>query len=213
MKRSSSDRSAVSRRGPIVLGATALGLAGVLSYRTHPVQLALANGSTPTGSTTPTTPTTTVTPSSSAPTTTTVAPTTTLPSANSGVASSSSPTTTVAPTTTTVAPTTTTVAPTTTTTVAPSTTRSATGSDVNYFYGDLAVRVTVTGTTIKSVTIATLNDGGNPRSASIDEFSIPQLEQQAVAANSANIQGVSGASYTTQGFEQSLQSALKSLGI
>jgi uncharacterized protein with FMN-binding domain len=39
------------------------------------------------------------------------------------------------------------------------------------------------------------------------------LEQQALQAQSANIQGVSGASYTSAGFAQSLQSALHSLGM
>jgi uncharacterized protein with FMN-binding domain len=34
-----------------------------------------------------------------------------------------------------------------------------------------------------------------------------------VAAQSASIQGVSGASYTSAGFEQSLQAALKQLGV
>ena len=39
------------------------------------------------------------------------------------------------------------------------------------------------------------------------------LEQQALAAQSANIQGVSGASYTSAGFKQSLQAALQQLGV
>jgi uncharacterized protein with FMN-binding domain len=44
-------------------------------------------------------------------------------------------------------------------------------------------------------------------------MSTPQLEQQALAAQSSNIQGVSGASYTSAGFRQSLQSALTKLGL
>ena len=39
------------------------------------------------------------------------------------------------------------------------------------------------------------------------------LEQQALQAQSANIQGVSGASYTSAGFQESLQSALSKLNI
>ncbi len=42
--------------------------------------------------------------------------------------------------------------------------------------------------------------------------SIPIPEQQALQAQSANFQGVSGASFTTAGFEQSLQGALHQLG-
>ena len=102
---------------------------------------------------------------------------------------------------------------TTTTTAAPSVARSATGTATNYSYGILAVKVTVSGSTITNVSIASINDGGNPRSEYIDQQSIPQLEQQALSAQSANIQGVSGASFTTAGFEQSLQSALSKLGL
>ena len=76
----------------------------------------------------------------------------------------------------------------------------------------LSVSVTVSGTKVTKVGIASLDDGGNPRSQSIDQNSIPLLEQQALAAQSANIQGVSGASYTSAGFKQSLQAALQQLG-
>jgi len=95
----------------------------------------------------------------------------------------------------------------------PSSTRTATGPQVNYSWGVLSVSVTVSGTKITKVGIASLDDGGNPRSQSIDQYSIPQLEQQALAAQSANIQGVSGASYTSAGFQQSLQAALQKLGV
>jgi len=94
-----------------------------------------------------------------------------------------------------------------------STTRSTTGTQVNYDYGVLAVSVTAEGKKITKVGIASLNDGGNFRSQSIDQQSIPVLEQQALQAQSANIQGVSGASYTSAGFQQSLQAALNRLGL
>ena len=61
--------------------------------------------------------------------------------------------------------------------------------------------------------IAYLDDGGNPRSQFIDQQAIPLLEQQALAAQNASIQGVSGASYTSAGFDRSLQSALHTLGL
>lgn len=91
--------------------------------------------------------------------------------------------------------------------------RTATGQAVNYYYGILSVRVKVSGSRIVRVGIASLNDGGNPRSQFIDQQSIPLLEQQAMQAQSASIQGVSGASYTSAGFAKSLQSALHSLGL
>jgi uncharacterized protein with FMN-binding domain len=90
---------------------------------------------------------------------------------------------------------------------------TATGPSVNYNYGILSVKVTVSRGKITKIGLASLNDGGNPRSQSIDQQSIPMLEQQALQAQSANIQGVSGASYTSAGFAQSLQSALHSLGM
>lgn len=90
-------------------------------------------------------------------------------------------------------------------------TRTATGPQVNYNYGVLSVSVTVSGSKITNVQIGSIDDGGNFRSQSIDQQSIPMLEQQAMQAQSANIQGVSGASYTSAGFQQSLQSALSQL--
>lgn len=137
-------------------------------------------------------------------------------------AATAPPGSTAAPTTTTTTkpraggstpPPTTTGVPTTTTTAAPTASRSATGAATNYSFGILSVKVTVSGTKITNISIASINDGGNPRSAYIDQASIPMLEQQALAAQSASIQGVSGASYTTAGFEQSLQSALTKLGL
>jgi uncharacterized protein with FMN-binding domain len=95
----------------------------------------------------------------------------------------------------------------------PTGTRTAVGPQVNYSWGVLSVSVTVSGTKITKVGIGTLDDGGNPRSQYIDQQSIPMLEQETMQAQSANIQGVSGASYTSAGFQQSLQGALHQLGL
>lgn len=95
---------------------------------------------------------------------------------------------------------------------APSATRTATGAAINYNYGVLSVAATVSGTKLTNVTIASIDEGGNFRSQSIDQQAVPVLEQEALQAQSADIQGVSGASYTSTGFEQSLQSALTQLG-
>lgn len=91
--------------------------------------------------------------------------------------------------------------------------RTAAGLGVNYNYGTLAVRVTISGRRILRVGIASIDDGGNSRSQYIDQQAIPLLEQEVMQAQSANIQGVSGASYTSAGFVQSLQSALHTLGL
>jgi uncharacterized protein with FMN-binding domain len=90
--------------------------------------------------------------------------------------------------------------------------RTAVGPAVYYDYGTLSVRVTVSGHRIAKVSIASLDDARDPRSQFIDQQSIPLLEQEVLQAQSANIQGVSGASYTSAGFDQSLQGALRSLG-
>jgi len=47
----------------------------------------------------------------------------------------------------------------------------------------------------------------------IDQQAIPILQQEALQAQSASIQGVSGASFTSAGFTQSLQAALHQLGV
>jgi uncharacterized protein with FMN-binding domain len=200
------------RRSPIVLVGTAAGLVGLLTFHTKSAQLSL--GSLSQGGLVVTTTTSiaggpprdhSVAPTTAAPTTaapTTAAPTTAAP-------------TTAAPTTaapTTAAPTT--AAPTTAapTTAAVVTARTATGGSVNYSYGVLSVAATVSGTKLVSVSIASIDDGGSFHSESIDQQAIPILEQEALQAQSASIQGVSGASYTSAGFEQSLQSALTELG-
>lgn len=189
------------KRTSLALCGAVVGMVGLFGYR----------------SVAPTLPSFAIVPSSSQSSTTTTsrgntptstAPPTTVPTTTPTTHVPTTPTTpTTAPrTTTTVAPTTTTVAPSTTT-------RSATGASVNYYFGVLSVKVTVTGSKIVKVSIGSIDDGGNYRSQSIDQMSIPQLEQQALAAQGANIQGVSGASYTSAGFHQSLQSALTKLGL
>jgi FMN-binding domain len=91
-------------------------------------------------------------------------------------------------------------------------TRAAVGPAVNYNYGVLSVRVTVSGHRLVKISIATLKDAALSRSQLIDHQSIPILESEALRAQSANIQGMSGASYTSAGFAQSLQGALHALG-
>ena len=90
-------------------------------------------------------------------------------------------------------------------------TRTATGADAPNQYGDVQVRVSVKGTKITDVTAVAL-PGADPKSQEINAVAGPQLAQQAVAAQSAQIDGVSGASYTSDSYRTSLQSALDKLG-
>jgi uncharacterized protein with FMN-binding domain len=172
------------RRAPIVAVTTIAGLVGVLSFHTESTPLSIGIAPGKTAT------------RASIPTT--------------SIAAGSPP----APrSTTTTSPPSPAGSSTSTTTTIPSSTRSATGAAVSYNYGVLSVSVTVTGSKITNVRIASLDDGGNFRSQSIDQQSVPILEQEALQAQSANIQSVSGASYTSAGFEQSLHSALTKLGI
>jgi uncharacterized protein with FMN-binding domain len=89
---------------------------------------------------------------------------------------------------------------------------SATGTDVTFRYGAIAVTVTATGSKVTNVAVASLQESDN-RSQAIDNYAVPQLVQEAIAAGSANIQGVSGATFTSEAFTQSLSSALSKLGM
>jgi len=82
-----------------------------------------------------------------------------------------------------------------------------TGQAVRTRYGTVQVQVTMTGSTITNVSFLQLS-ATDSRSQQINANAGPILLEQTLAAQSAQIDGVSGATYTTQGYEQSLQSAL-----
>lgn len=94
-----------------------------------------------------------------------------------------------------------------TTAPAPAPTRSVTGQTVQTGYGPVQVQITVQGGRIVRVRpLQYPSDTG--RSYSISSYAIPILMQETLKAQSAQIDAVSGASYTSQGYQQSLQSAL-----
>jgi uncharacterized protein with FMN-binding domain len=99
------------------------------------------------------------------------------------------------------------------TTSDPAGTQTATGSvvDVGRGYGSIQVQATLENGRIVDIAALAVpqNDG---RSAMISQQSVPMLVQQAVAAQSAQIAGISGASYTSWGFAESLKAALLSVG-
>ena len=88
---------------------------------------------------------------------------------------------------------------------------TATGAVSQNQYGSVQVKVTVAGGKITQVAAVQLPQG-DPKSAQISQYAAPQLQSEAVAAQSAQIDGVSGASYTSQGYATSLQSALDKIG-
>jgi uncharacterized protein with FMN-binding domain len=96
---------------------------------------------------------------------------------------------------------------TSTTTKKAVTTKTVTGDAADTRYGPVQVQITVTNGTITSASAVEypLNDS---RDQEINGYAIPALNQEAVQAGSANIDHVSGATYTSDGYIQSLQSAL-----
>jgi uncharacterized protein with FMN-binding domain len=74
------------------------------------------------------------------------------------------------------------------------------------------VQVVVSGSKIKNVSFLQLT-AYDPRSHEINSAAGPILLQQTLAAQSSQIDGVSGATYTSEGYVQSLQSALDKAGI
>jgi uncharacterized protein with FMN-binding domain len=91
-------------------------------------------------------------------------------------------------------------------------TRSATGPAVNFGYGTISVRATVHGSRIVAVSVAKLSVL-EPTSSQICGEAIPMLRQEVLSAQSASINGVSGATYTSQGYVNSLQAALTELHV
>ncbi|WP_246203769.1 FMN-binding protein, partial [Streptomyces tailanensis] len=89
-------------------------------------------------------------------------------------------------------------------------TQVLTGSAVQTDYGPVQVRITVNGGKITQAEALQQPSGG--RSTQISGTAIPQLNQNAVAAGSADIDAVSGATYTSGGYKESLQSALDQAG-
>lgn len=86
------------------------------------------------------------------------------------------------------------------------------GSAVQTRYGIVQVEVRVTRQHIASVSFVQLS-AFDDRSAQINSQAAPILLQETIAAQSAQIDTVSGASYTSDGYVQSLQSALDAAGI
>lgn len=191
------------RRAVLTLSGTVAGLVALFSYKTHvPGVTPVAAPATPAALTTSAPPTTGASPSSSpsktpsktpAKMTTTKAATTPTTAPPASTPASAKPT----PAPTKAAPTT---AP-----AKPSGTFE--GPDVSTQYGPVQVVLTVANGKITAA-----NDVQQPGD-SIAANAIPQLNSETVQAQSANIQAVSGATYTSQGYIQSLQQAVNKAGL
>ena len=120
----------------------------------------------------------------------------------SGSTTSTAPTTSTPGATATPAPSATASAP-----AAASATKTVTGTAVDTRYGPVQVKVTFSGTTITAVdTVQYPNESG--RDVEINSQALPILQQETLSKQSAQIDTVSGATYTSEGYIQSLQSAI-----
>jgi uncharacterized protein with FMN-binding domain len=87
------------------------------------------------------------------------------------------------------------------------TTKTVTGDSVDTAYGPVQVKVTFEGTRITAID-AVQYPTESGRDQEINAQAIPMLRQEALASQSAKIDSISGATYTSEGYIQSLQSAI-----
>ena len=84
------------------------------------------------------------------------------------------------------------------------------GPSINVNYGNVQVQITVKDGKIVDATALQAPSGRNDRWTNM---ALPILKKQTLAAQSASIQGASGASYTSYGWYTSLQGALAKAGL
>ena len=82
-----------------------------------------------------------------------------------------------------------------------------TGSVASTRWGHVQVTITVTDGQITSVSVPTYPNT-NGRDKEINAYALPILKQETLSAQSADIDTVSGATVTSDGYKQSLQAAL-----
>lgn len=87
-----------------------------------------------------------------------------------------------------------------------------TGTAEDTRYGLVQVQAVVASGKLTDVTVLEVPDNGGYEDQ-IVQSALPQLKSEALSAQSANIDIVSGATYTSQGYAQSLQSALDQAGM
>jgi uncharacterized protein with FMN-binding domain len=82
-----------------------------------------------------------------------------------------------------------------------------TGTSEQTRFGNVQVKVTISGGKITDVTAVQLTDR-EQRSVQISNYAAPILRQEVIASQSASVSNVNGATYTTEGYLASVQSAL-----
>jgi uncharacterized protein with FMN-binding domain len=90
---------------------------------------------------------------------------------------------------------------------------TATGAVERYGYGELSVKVSVTGSEITAVSVPLLRTA-EPYSQQIADQVLPMLKSEVLTTHSAaGVQAISGATYTSEAYAASLQSALDKLHV
>lgn len=90
--------------------------------------------------------------------------------------------------------------------------QTVTGDSVQTRWGPVEVQVTVANGTITAVNVP-VYPSGNGKDEEINAYALPRLIQETLDAQSANVDMVSGATVTSDGYLQSLQSALDKAGV
>jgi uncharacterized protein with FMN-binding domain len=88
----------------------------------------------------------------------------------------------------------------------------ATGDAADTRWGPVQVELVLSGGKVTGVKVLQAPDG-NHRDIDINNQALPVLNEEALSAQSAQIDTVSGATYTSEGYLQSLQSALDKGGL
>ena len=89
--------------------------------------------------------------------------------------------------------------------------KAVTSDAVSTQYGPVQLKVTISGGRITNVEAVQL-PSSDPKSAEISSYAAPLLRQSALTKQSASIDAVSGATYTSDGYQTALQSALDKAG-
>jgi uncharacterized protein with FMN-binding domain len=94
----------------------------------------------------------------------------------------------------------------------PATTTATVAGDVTQtVYGPIQVTITIKNGKITAASVP-VYPNGTSHDQQLNSYAVPQLIQETITADSANISAVSGASYTSQGYISSLQSAIDKAG-
>ena len=91
-------------------------------------------------------------------------------------------------------------------------TSTVTGAAAQTRYGPVQVQIEVSGSQITNVSVVQYPNSDG-RDIQINQYALPRLIQQTLDAQSGSVSMVSGATYTSEGYAQSLQSALDQAGL